>query len=134
MATTYSRDLERLTQSGLQPADPERDVRDREVTDRLGEHIGTVVDVLIDPAERRIRMLEVLDGHGLLGIGRKHHLVPVEAIVGGDPRTVAVNCDRDALLSAETYRQAEGDEEEAQYRAAYAAFGITPYWEVETPA
>ena len=133
MATTYSRELERLTHSGLQLADPARDVRDREVVDRLGGHIGTVADVLVDPGECRVRMLEVTTDGGPLGIGRKSHLVPVEAIVGGDPRTVVIDCDRDELLNHDCYQPSEGDAEEQQYLSSYRAFGVAPYWETELP-
>ena len=128
MTTTLSRELERLTHSGVQLADPATDVRDRDVYDRDGETVGTVSDVLVDPESGEVRLVEVISGGGVLGLGRKARLVPVEAVTSGDPRTVYVERRRDEILAAEEYRPAEGDEEEAQYAAAYAAYGVTPYW------
>jgi sporulation protein YlmC with PRC-barrel domain len=123
-----SRELDRLTHSGLQLADPATDVRDREVLDRDGQSIGTVSDLLVEPATGEVRLVEVTSGGGVLGLGRKSRLVPVEAVSSGDPRTVYVERSRDEVLASDEYRPAEGDDEEAQYAAAYAAYGVTPYW------
>ena len=78
MTTAYSRELERLTSSGMSLADPAMDLREREVRDRHGEAVGTVSDLLLDPNDGTVRLLEVTMGGGLLGIGKKRHLVPVE--------------------------------------------------------
>ena len=128
MTTTLSRELERLTHSGVQLADPARDVRDREVFDQDGQSVGTVSDVLVDPETGEVRLVEVTSGGGVLGLGRKSRLVPIEAVTSGDPRTVYVERTREDILAVDEYRPAEGDEEEAQYAAAYAAYGVTPYW------
>jgi sporulation protein YlmC with PRC-barrel domain len=128
VTTTLSRELERLTHSGVQLADPARDVRDREVFDQDGQSVGTVSDVLVDPETGEVRLVEVTSGGGVLGLGRKSRLVPIEAVTSGDPRTVYVERTREDILAVDEYRPAEGDEEEAQYAAAYAAYGVTPYW------
>jgi sporulation protein YlmC with PRC-barrel domain len=128
MTTALSRELERLTSSGIALADPAMDLRDREVRDRHGEAVGTVSDLLLDQDERRVRLVEITTGGGLLGIGKKHHLIPVEALAGGDPRTVYVDRSREEIEQTPEYTVAEGDEEEAQYAAAYDAYGVTPYW------
>jgi sporulation protein YlmC with PRC-barrel domain len=128
VTTTLSRELERLTHSGVQLADPARDVRDREVFDKDGQSVGTVSDVLVDPETGEVRLVEVTSGGGVLGLGRKSRLVPIEAVTSGDPRTVYVERTREDILAVDEYRPAEGDEEEAQYAAAYAAYGVTPYW------
>jgi uncharacterized protein YrrD len=110
------------------------DLRGREVLDREGEQVGTVEDMLIDPALRVPRMVKIETGGGLLGIGKKHHLVPLEAISGGDPRTVHVAKSKDEILGAPEYSQSEGDEEEAHYTDVYAYFGIPTYWSQEAQA
>ena len=128
MTTTLSRELERLTHSGVRMADPAMDVRDREVFDRDGQSVGTVSDVLIEPESGEVRLVEVTSGGGVFGLGRKSRLVPTEVVTSGDPRTVYVERTREEILAADEYRPAEGDEEEAQYAAAYAAYDVTPYW------
>lgn len=133
MATTLIRELERLTHSGLELAEPAMDVRGREVRDRGGNHVGTVADLLIDPAERRVRMVELETDGTMFGIGSHRKLVPLEAITSADPRTIYVNATEEEILALDDYRPAEGDAEEAQYLAAYGAYGLTPYW-AETPA
>ena len=109
-------------------ADPAMDVRDREVFDRDGQSVGTVSDVLIEPESGEVRLVEVTSGGGVLGLGRKSRLVPIEVVTSGDPRTVYVERTREEILAADEYRPADGDEEEAQYAAAYAAYDLTPYW------
>jgi sporulation protein YlmC with PRC-barrel domain len=128
VTTTFTRELERLTHSGLKLADAAGDLRDRKVLDRDGRHVGTVTDVLVDPAERVVRLVEVETGGGMFGFGRKSRLVPVEVVTGGDPRTVYVERTSDEITAVDEYRPSSGDEEEAQYEAAYAAYGVTPYW------
>jgi sporulation protein YlmC with PRC-barrel domain len=128
VTATLTRELERLTHSGVQLADPASDVRDRDVYDRDGQVVGSVSDVLVDPENGEVRLVEVTANGGVFGLGRKSWLIPVEAISSGDPRTVYVERTREEIRAADPYRPAEGDEEEAQYAAAYAAYGVPPYW------
>ncbi len=72
--------LVRLGDSDFVPANPEDDVRGKTVYDPEGQRIGDVEDLYIDRQEREVRFLEVGAG-GLLGIGKKRFLVPVEAVV-----------------------------------------------------
>ena len=72
--------LIRLGDSDFVPQNPEDDLRGKAVYDAQGQQIGSVSDLYIDPQEREVRFLEVGAG-GLLGIGKKRFLVPVEAVV-----------------------------------------------------
>ena len=74
--------LARLGDSDFVLEDPEQDVRGNEVYDPKGQRIGNVDDLYIDEAGREVRFLEVVDGGflGILGIGEKRFLVPVEAV------------------------------------------------------
>jgi sporulation protein YlmC with PRC-barrel domain len=74
--------LARLGDSDLVLEDPEQDVRGNEVYDPKGQRIGNVDDLYIDEEKRGVRFLEVVDGGflGILGIGEKRFLVPVEAV------------------------------------------------------
>jgi sporulation protein YlmC with PRC-barrel domain len=131
MHTTISRDLEGITHSGLELADPAMDLRGRDAYDRNGEQVGTINDVLIDPDQRKARMIEISTGGGLLGLGKKQFLVPVEAISGGDPRTVYIDKEKDELLAGPEYHPDQTDEEEAHYAEVYAYYGKAPYWVTE---
>jgi sporulation protein YlmC with PRC-barrel domain len=131
LASTFSRDLERLTHSGMTLADPTTDLSGREVLDREGESVGTVVDMLVDPEQGMPRLAEVETSGGLLGLGRKHRLIPVEALAARDLRTVQVDRTGDEVNTTPEYRPADGDDEEEQYAASYAAYGVTPYWQAQ---
>lgn len=131
LATTFRRELERLTHSGVTLADPAADIRGREVLDRDGAPVGTVSDLLVDPEHRVSRMIEVESGGGMLGLRRKHRLIPVELLTGGDPRTVYIERTLDEINATPDYHPADGDAEEEQYAATYAAYGVTPYWQAE---
>ena len=55
------------------------DVRGSDVRDPAAEKIGTVEDLILDTATGRVRFLRVGSG-GLLGFGRSHRLIPVDAV------------------------------------------------------
>ncbi len=69
----------RLGDSDFVLANPEDDVRDKDVYDAEGQRIGSVDNLYIDQQEREVRFLEVGAG-GFLGMGEKHFLVSVEAV------------------------------------------------------
>ena len=71
--------LIRVGDSDFVLANPEDDVRGKDVYDAEGQRIGSVDDLYIDGQEREVRFLEVGAG-GFLGIAEKHLLVPVEAV------------------------------------------------------
>jgi sporulation protein YlmC with PRC-barrel domain len=56
-----------------------QDVRGLDVYDEDGDRIGTVEDLYADAQERKVRFLDV-SGGGVLGLGEKRFLVPVEAV------------------------------------------------------
>jgi sporulation protein YlmC with PRC-barrel domain len=133
MNAILTRDLEELTHSGLELADPAMDLRGRDAHDRHGERVGTVTDLLIDQDRRKARMLEVVSGGGLFGIGKKQLLVPVEAIAGSDLRTVVIEKAKDEIVAGPEYQPDQIDEEEGFYAEVYAYYGKAPYWVTEPP-
>ncbi|HEY8180298.1 MAG TPA: PRC-barrel domain-containing protein, partial [Candidatus Limnocylindria bacterium] len=130
MTVTFTRDLDPLTSSGLELDDPSRDLRGRHVVDRSGSTVGTVAEMLIDPGLRVARMLVLETGGGLLGMGKKQYLVPLEA-VHADEGQVRMDWSKEEIINEPEYHPADGEEEEMQYVQVYAAYGIRPYWEVE---
>jgi sporulation protein YlmC with PRC-barrel domain len=71
--------LVRMGESDFVPANPEDDLRGKDVYTIDAKVIGSVEDLYIDRKEREVRFLEVGAG-GFLGIGEKRLLVPVEAV------------------------------------------------------
>ena len=71
--------LVRLSDSGLVLENLTQDVRGLDVYDEDGDQIGTVDDLYADAEERKVRFLAVAAG-GLLGLGEKRFLIPVEAV------------------------------------------------------
>ena len=81
--------LIRLGDSDFVPQNPEDDLRSKDVYDADGQRVGSIEDLYIDWHEREVRLLEVGAG-GFLGIGKKHLLVPVEAVTQVAQRWVTI--------------------------------------------
>lgn len=129
--TMSTRELDRLSLSGLSAADLENldeDLVGRTVYDRMGEEIGTVQEVLIQPRLLRAEFLVVAWG-GILGIGRQVRLVPMEAMSRIEGDGVYLDRDRELVTSAPAYDDHLSDEDaELQYAAVYDLYRLTPYW------
>ncbi len=78
------------------------DIRGREVKGAYGIGIGTVVDLLIDDAEKKVRFLLVEHG-GFLGFREKMSLIPVDAITKITTDEVLINSSREQVASAPSY-------------------------------
>jgi sporulation protein YlmC with PRC-barrel domain len=73
-----------------------QDIRNLDVYDVSDEQIGSVEDLYIDREARQPRYLIVSAG-GVLGVGKKHFLIPVEEVsrdVGEERVTVTVPKDK----------------------------------------
>lgn len=79
------------------PRPPQRDFRQRIVFDSEGGIIGHVANIYADD-DRTIRFVDVAEG-GLLGLGKKHHLLPVEAIAE-EPGSTTLMLDQQTVVSA----------------------------------
>jgi hypothetical protein len=62
------------------PATPQHDLRGQSVLDSSGRYLGYVANLYVDEDERQLRFVDVLT-RGFLGLGRTHHLVPIEALI-----------------------------------------------------
>lgn len=126
-----ARELDRLSASGLSPADLanlEDDLVGRAVYDRMGEEIGTVEDVLVSRELLRAPFLIVRWG-GVLGIGRQQRLVPTESVDRIDGEAIYLSLDHEAVTNGPAYPgDADGDEAEAHYAQVYRHYGLEPYW------
>ncbi|MDP9251343.1 MAG: PRC-barrel domain-containing protein [Chloroflexota bacterium] len=130
--TPQARELERLGSSAVALADPAEDVRGRTVCDRIGQPIGPVEDIWFDMDHRRARLLEMSHG-GLLGLGTRHLLVPVETIRGTDVENVYLDRDREVVIDGPEFEPDQIENIEVHYADVYAWYGVAPYWEAERP-
>ena len=84
------------------PAPPHQRLRKKGVVDSGSRHIGQVENLYVEENSRRLRFVDVVTS-GFLGLGRKHHLVPVEAITDQAPGSITLEVDQRALESAPAF-------------------------------
>lgn len=126
--TTQHKDL--LTQLGdtdLTLANPDADIRGRDVLDSNGEKIGTVDGLIVDTDERKVRFLKVASG-GFLGIGEDHFLVPVDAVQSVTDDSVRINRARSDLNKAPGYNPSLVENNDRYYEGLYGWWGYPAYW------
>jgi sporulation protein YlmC with PRC-barrel domain len=119
------RKLLKLSESELTLANPGEDIRDRKVFDNAGEEVGTVEDLLADERERKVRFLDVGAG-GFLGLGERHFLVPVEAVLEVGADRVVIDHSREKVLDSPPYDPKVVPTPEEQ-RGAYDRYGYPPF-------
>ena len=104
---------------------PVEDIRKRKVTDIDGKPLGSVVSLVVDDEENRVRFIRVASG-GFLGLGVAKALIPVEAIDSIGDDMIRVNQKRVKVDQAPTY-----DPEVVvgpYFAAVYRYYGYAPYW------
>jgi hypothetical protein len=80
------------------PRPPQRELRQRGVFDSGDRLIGHVENIYVDE-EGTFRFLDLAMG-GFMGIGKKHHLLPVEAIAEEEPGSITLTVDRQTILQS----------------------------------
>jgi hypothetical protein len=100
------------------PRPPQHELRQKGVFDSGGSLIGHVENIYVDE-EGTFRFVDVSMG-GLIGIGKKHHLVPVEAIAEEEPgSSITLTLDQQTVLqSAPTLGDPHSAPDEGLKRAA----------------
>jgi hypothetical protein len=104
------------------PRPPQRELRQRGVFDSGDRLIGQVVNIYVDD-EENFRFVDVAMG-GVLGIGKKHHLVPVEAIAEEEPGSITLTLDQQAVKSAPTLDAPHAAPDDDLQRAARQHCGL----------
>jgi sporulation protein YlmC with PRC-barrel domain len=120
--------LDRLSDTGLTLSDPSQDIRGRKVVDRHGADIGHVSGLFVDEDERRVRMLEIRAG-GFIGIGERHFLLPVDAIMKIGKDEVRVSETRERIVHSPMYDPTliKAPTRE-HWEPFYGYYGLSPYW------
>lgn len=123
---TTNTGLERLADTPLRLAEGAPDLRGVDVLDADGEKIGTVQSLFVDRDERRVRFLEVAGG-GIMGIGDREILVPVEAVSNYDDDSVRLSRTTGRFDEAPTYDPALVDDR-GYWEGVYGWYGYSPTW------
>src|SRR5215218_10607395 len=96
------------------PAPPQHEMRQKTVLDSGDSFVGTVANLYVDEDSRQLRFLDVLTSE-FLGLERKHHLVPVEAVIEEDSGSITLGVDQEAVESAPRFPDPHvGPDEEYQ--------------------
>lgn len=128
MSETEQIGLVRLDDSDLVLAKAEEDIRGSEVVDSGGEELGKVESLFVDTDERQVRLLEVSSG-GVLGLGKEHRLIPVDAVVEVTDDRVTIGRTRAEIAKAPGYDPGLKEAPEPQYYDdLYGYYGMTPFW------
>jgi hypothetical protein len=105
------------------PPPPQRELRQRAVFGSEGSLIGHVENIYVDD-EGTFRFVDVAMG-GVMGLGKKHHLVPVEAIAEEVPgSSITLTVDQHTVESAPTLGEPHAAPEEGLQRTAREHCGL----------
>ena len=77
------------------PRPPHTELRLSRAFDSGGRYVGDVENLYVDD-DRELRFVDVVTS-GFLGLGKKHHLVPVEAITEESPGQITLGVDQQTV-------------------------------------
>ena len=114
--------LVNLNDTDLHLEEPWQDLRGLDVYDTNDDQIGSVEDVYVDREQRQARLLDVSAG-GMLGIGKKHFLVPVEEVKRDvNEERITVEHPKEKVMESPEFDPDNGLKLNLQ-RAIYAYYG-----------
>ena len=115
--------LTKLSEMDLPLEEPWQDTRGLDVYDIIDEQIGSVEDLYVDQNTRQPRFVVVSAG-GLLGVGKKHLLIPVEEVSRDiSEEWVTVTEPRDKVLNTPEFDPDAGVPPANLQRAIEAYYG-----------
>jgi PRC-barrel domain len=106
------------------PRPPHQELRQKSVLDSGDSNIGQVANLYVDE-DMDLQFMDVATSGGLLGLGKKHHLVPVEAIAEEGAGSVMLTVDQQSVESAPTLGDPHAEPDEELQRAAREHFGYS---------
>jgi hypothetical protein len=104
------------------PRPPQRELRQRGVFDSGDRLIGHVASIYVDD-DGTFRFVDVTMG-GWMGLGKKHHLVPVEAIAEEEPGSITLTVVQQTVQSAPMLDDPYAAPDEGLQRAARERCGL----------
>ena len=106
------------------PSPPRHELRNRGVYASTGQYLGHVDQLYVDD-DKELRFVDVVTG-GFLGLGRKHHLIPVEAITEETLNAITLGVDEETVEGAPTIPNPLVGPDEYHQRALYEHYGYPP--------
>jgi hypothetical protein len=103
------------------PRPPHHELRQKGVFDSGVRNIGQVANLYVDD-DRDLQFVDVVTS-GFLGFGKKHHLVPAEAIAEEAAGSVTLKVDQQIVESAPTLDNPHAGPDEELQRAAREHYG-----------
>jgi PRC-barrel domain protein len=103
------------------PRPPHQELRQKSVFDSGSRDIGQVGNLYVDD-DKNLRFVDVVTS-GFLGLGKKHHLVPVEAIADEAPGSITLEVDQQTVEGAPTFSNPQAGPDDELQRAAREHYG-----------
>ena len=107
---------------GQHPRPPQAELRQRSVFDSGTRHIGEVANLYVDDDDRTLHFVDVVTS-GFMGLGKKHHLVPVEAITDESPGSITLGVDEATVERAPTLSNPKAGPDDQLQRAVREHYG-----------
>ena len=104
------------------PRPPHQELRQKTVFDSGARETGQVANLYVDD-DWNLQFLDVCMS-GFLGFGKKHHLVPAEAIADEAPGSVTLTVDQQTVESAPTLSDPHAGPDEELQRTAREHYGM----------
>jgi hypothetical protein len=104
------------------PSPPHHELRQHSVLDSRGRVLGQVGGLYVEEDSRALRFVDVVTS-GFLGLGRKHHLVPVEAIADETPGAITLGVEQEAVERAPTLSNPQAGPDAELQRAVREHYG-----------
>src|SRR5215208_1572666 len=104
------------------PASPQHEMRQKSVLDSGGTVVGIVANLYVDESSRQLRFLDVRTSE-FLGLERKHHLLPVEAVSEEDSGSITLGVDQEAVESAPRFPDPHVEPDEEYQRTIREHYG-----------
>jgi hypothetical protein len=104
------------------PRPPHQELRQKRVLDSGVSDIGQVENLYVDE-DMNLQYVDVATS-GFLGFGKKHHLVPLEAIADEGPGSITLNVDQQTVEGAPTLANPHAAPDEDIQRAARLHCGL----------
>ena len=104
------------------PAPPQHELRQKSVLDSRGSIVGTVANLFVDEGSRQLRFVDVLTSE-FLGMERKHHLLPVEAVSKEDSGSITLGVDQETVERAPAFPNPHIGPDEAYQRTVREHYG-----------
>ncbi len=106
------------------PAPPQHEMRQKSVLDSGGSVVGTVANLYVESNSGQLRFVDVVTSD-FLGLERKHHLVPMEALSEEDPGSITLGAEQETVQSAPEFSNPQVVPDEEYQRTIREHYGYS---------